>query len=346
MNFQDCIQLLIERSLPLKESYIYKMHFYLGPSIQFFILLLSCLAVVYLLNLLVKRTSFARGKRFRGIAAPVKEKDLPEWLNHLVLLTKTVSNKNESDEDLIQGFVLRTVLFFVGAYVIFGFYTHVFDNFTIYNLFNKWLITVSLMSASLPYALMRIKLHRIRVRNSYDLVPAVNLLVLKYNNHQNNLYYAVLDITKELRGDIQLAFMGLIPVLQGSSSMTIEKAIELFYFRIHTNWSIQLGILIQKSETQGDDIEQGLNWLVTDMSEVTKIKEEVKHENRETVQLGYFPLILLPAAVFLNKYPSQGKSWYYTFQHPAGLKVFIFTALFCVVCALTAFVISRPANEV
>lgn len=330
----------------MKEDYVYLFQLYLGPSIQFVILLLSCFAVILLLNLVVKKTNSIRTKRFRGISEPSKERKLPEWLNHLVLITKTVSNKDQSDEDLIQGFILRSVLFFVGAYVIFGFYTHTFEDFMLSNLFNKWLLTVSLMVSSLPYALMRIKLHRIRVRNSYDLVPAVNLLVLKYNNYQNNLYYAVLDITKELKGDIQLAFMGLIPVLQGSSSMTIEKAIELFYFRIHTNWSIQLGILIQKAEEHGDDIEQGLNWLVTDMSEVTKIKEEVKYENRETVQLGYFPLLLLPASIFLNQYPSQGKSWYYTFQHPAGLKVFIFTALFCIVCALTAFVVSRPANEV
>lgn len=330
----------------MNQDYVYKFHLYLGPSIRFIILLLSCFAVIFLLNLVVKKTTSVRKKRFRGIPSPTKEKDLPEWLNHLVLLTKTVTNKNENADDVIQGFILRTVLYFVGAYVIFGYYTHTFDNFMISNLFNKWLITVSLMSGSLPYAVMRIKLHRIRVRNSYDLVPAANLLYLKYCNHQNNLYYAVLDITKELKGDIQLAFMGLIPVLQGSNSMTIEKAIELFYFRIHTNWSIQLGILIQKAEAQGDDIEQGLNWLVTDMSEVAKIKEEVKQENRETVQLGYFPLILLPASIFLNQYPSQGKSWFYTFQHPAGLKVFIFTALFCIVCALTAFVISRPANEV
>ncbi|GGG18789.1 hypothetical protein [Paenibacillus abyssi] len=311
------------------------------------------LIIIYLLaRFVMPLTRTYRIVRFRGLPS-VSENDnsakpVAKWAKHLVLLSRSISTGDESDEELIQRFFVMTVGAFLGTFVVYGFWTGLFDRdtFMISHLVDRWAVTISLMAATVPYFLMRMKLHRVRIKNSYDLVPAVNTLLLKYSEYRGNLYYAVFETTKGLNGDILNAFVGLLPSLQGAANSNIEEAIELFIFRIKTTWSIQLGILIHKSEEQGDNIDQGLRWLIADMSEVAKITEELKSENRETMQLAYMPAILLPAVIYLNQFPSMGKSWHYYFQTPLGIRMIVFTLLFTLLCALIAYMIQKPRNEV
>lgn len=325
----------------------------LDPAIRAILISGVPLIAVYLLGKLVLPVSkVMRVVRFRGLPKSTEhmksDKPTAKWARHLILISRSIKTGDESDEELLQQFILRTIGSFVVTYLVYGFWTGVFDrrSFHYINLLDNWMIFISLMASSLPYCFMRMRLHRVRVKNSYDLVPAVNTLILKYSEFRGNLYYAVFETTKGLQGDILNAFVGLLPALQGSANAKIEDAIELFIFRIKTTWAIQLGILIHKSEEQGDNIEQGLRWLVTDMSEVAKITEEIKSENRETIQLAYLPAFLFPAVIYLNQYPSMGKSWHYYFQTTPGIRMIVFTLLFTLICALVAYIIQKPRNEV
>ena len=82
------------------------------------------------------------------------------------------------------------------------------------------------------------------------------------------------------------------------------------------------------------------------MSEVAKITEEIKSENRETIQMAYLPAFLFPAVIYLNQYPSLGKSWHYYFETSPGIRIIVFTLLFTLICALVAYIIQKPRNEV
>ncbi|MGZ9584152.1 hypothetical protein [Paenibacillus marinisediminis] len=284
---------------------------------------------------------------FSYAVAVKKTKRDSRWTRHLILLLRSISGGQEQDDHLLQRFINVTVGVFMMTYIGYGFWISVSSgDYKWSNLLDRWALIISLMASFIPYCVMRLKLHRIRVKNSYDLVPAVNTLLLKYTEYRGNLYYAVFETSKGLQGDILNAFMGLLPALQGSASTTIEDAVELFMYRIKTTWSIQLGILIHKSEDQGDNIEMGLRWLIADMSEVAKITEEIKSENREIIQMAYFPAFLLPAVIYLNQYPSMGKSWHYYFQTTMGIRMIIFTLLFTLICALVAYMIQKPRNEV
>ncbi|MCY9665863.1 hypothetical protein M5X11_12950 [Paenibacillus alginolyticus] len=323
----------------------------LDPAIRAILIAGVPLIMVYLLGrLLFPVSKVLRVVRFRGLptsnAQAKPDKPTAKWARHLTLLSRSIKTGDESDEELLQQFIMTTIASFVVTYLVYGFWTGLFDrsNFHYTDLFDKWLIFISLMASSLPYCFLRMRLHRVRVKNSYDLVPAVNTLILKYSEYRGNLYYAVFETTKGLQGDILNALVELLPALQGTAK--IEDAIELFIFRINTTWAIQLGILIHKSEEQGDNIEQGLRWLVTDMSEVAKITEEIKSENRETIQLAYLPAFLFPAVIYLNQFPSMGKSWHYYFQTTQGIRMVVFTLLFTLICALVAYIIQKPRNEV
>jgi hypothetical protein len=325
----------------------------LDTAVRVFLIWCIPLIVLFVLGKLVFPVSKAlKVVRFRGLPSsiePLKNTRRPsKWARHLVLLLRSISAGEESDEELLHRFIIMTIGTFISTYIVYGFWTGLFTkyDFQYSDLFNGWQIFISMMASFLPYCFLRMKLHRVRVKNSYDLVPAVNTLILKYSEYRGNLYYAVFETTKVLQGDILNAFVGLLPALQGSANASIEDAIELFIYRIKTTWAIQLGILIHKSEEQGDNIEQGLRWLITDMSEVAKITEEIKSENRETIQLAYFPVFLFPAVIYFNQFPSMGKSWHYYFQTTPGIRMIMFTLLYTFICAVIAYTIQKPRNEV
>lgn len=329
-----------------------KIHPLLDPIISTLIIVgIPILSVFLMAKLLSKGGKFKPVAHFRGLPSVSRQetnRKLPSWTKHLVLLTRATNHTDEAEDEVVYRFVTMTIVMFIATYVVYGFWTGLFRpaNFNVSALFDTWLWIISLMAATLPYAYLRIKLHRIRVKNSYDLIPAVNMMLMKYVEYRGNLYYAIFETNKTLKGEILNAFNGLIPALQGSASSNLDDAIELFVYRTQTSWSVQLGILIHKSELHGDDIEQGLRWLITDMSEVVKITEEVKSENRENVQLGFLPFILLPLSVFFNQYPSGGKSWYYYFGTELGIKMLLFATLYTIICTVIAYIIQKPRNEV
>lgn len=328
------------------------VHPFLDPIFKTILIIGIPLLISFILTKYVfPVASVVKMTRFRGLPNVPKldkKKKMPKWTKHLVLLSKSIKQTDETEEEVVYRFVSLTVAMFISTFLVYGFWTGLFrpNQFSLASLFDTWLWIISLMAATLPYCYMRIRLHRIRVKNSYDLIPAVNMLLMKYIEHKGNLYYSVFETTKTLKGDMLNAFMGLLPALQGSAGSNLDEAIELFVYRTQINWSVQLGILIHKSEYHGDDIEQGLRWLITDMSEVIRITEEVKSDNRENVQLGFLPFVLLPLSIFFNQYPSGGKSWHYYFGTELGIKMLLFTTLYTVLCAVIAYIIQKPRNEV
>ncbi|WP_040951683.1 type II secretion system F family protein [Gorillibacterium massiliense] len=321
---------------------------YLDPFIRIMITAAALIGVAFVLSLGNTARLPLRIMRIRLPAtAGGRVRHPSRWSKHLLLVSRAIQESTTSDEERIRRFILYTMGSFVSAYLLIGMWTGAvdFNHLNGAGLTDRWLLMVSFWSAALPYGILRLRLHSIRVKNSEELIPAVNTLLFKYREYHGNLYYAVFETVKELKGGIRTAFAAMLPALQGASGATIEEAIDLFIFRVRSQWAMQLGILFQKSEQQGDNIERGLRWLITDMSEVTKISEELKTENREAIQMGYLPAILLPLVVFLNQYPSMGKSWFYYFHHPAGIRMLVFTILFTLFCGIAAFIIQKPRNE-
>lgn len=327
----------------------------MDPLLRMMLILIIPLASVFVLSRVIAPiVNTYRFTQFRRLPRLISRKQTirtsARWAKHVIMLSRSISKEAEdrSEDELIQRFILQTMSIFTMTYFGYCMWQGLINGSIIngVNWFDRWAITCAVMASLLPYFMMRLRLYRIRVKNSYDLVPAVHLLLTKYTEFHGNLYYATFETTKELEGDILSAFVGLLPALQGSANASIEEALELFIFRIETTWAIQLGILMHKSESQGDHIEQGLRWLIADMSEVAKITEEIKSENRETIQMAYMPAFLLPTVIYLNQYPSMGKSWHYYFQTNAGMRMIMFTLLFTVICGLVAYMIQKPRNEV
>jgi hypothetical protein len=329
---------------------------YLNPTVHVLLIAVGMLPIYFIIKKMLPQLTVGRYHRFRDQMLRMEQIKMNRWGRQLVFFLRSVQpvstsdadeTKESSDDVLVQSFLLRTVLFFSTAYVTVGYWSGLLQpsHFAFSNLFDKWLWLVSIMAALFPYAIMQIRLHRVRVKNSYDLVPATNNLLLRYREHGGKLYNAVYDLCKfDLEGDMKVAFMSLLPALQGRNDMTVQDAVDLFIYRIKTVWAIQVGLAIQKEIEQGDDIEQILTWIVKDMSDQTQISEELKVEGRETIQLAYLPAFVLPGAMLFNWWLNDGRVWYYYFGHPSGVKIMIFAVLYCFFCAVTAFILAKPRN--
>ena len=187
----------------ISHNIIEKIKYMLDPAIRSLLIAAVPLIAVFLLGKMVFPVSKAlRVVRFRGLPTSIEQsksnKPTAKWARHLVLLSRSIKTGDENDEELLQQFILTTIGAFVATYLVYGFWTGLFErgDFHYSNLLDRWLIIISFMAGSLPYCFMRMKLHRVRVKNSYDLVPAVNTLILKYSEYRGNLYYAVFETHK------------------------------------------------------------------------------------------------------------------------------------------------------
>lgn len=222
---------------------------------------------------------------------------------------------------------------------------------TIYfGLTGTWLVTViaSAFSSLLPYITLRMVLQFTRTNTSYQLGPAVGILLAGYRMCNNNIYFAILHTIKNLEDTtLKKSFIILANHIQNHKNMQdIKQAIELFVFKIQTSWAKQLGVLLLNALLDGREIGGSLNNLVNDMKEGQKILEQEKSNSHETVLLGYLPLIGLPLTIwFMASMSGQFNILHHQFKNPQGLASFTITAVLCIAGFLLALFLRNPKND-
>lgn len=219
-----------------------------------------------------------------------------------------------------------------------------------YRLTHSWLVTAiaSIFTFLLPYASLRIVLQFMRTNTSYQLGPAVGMLLAGYRVSSKNIYFAILHTINKLEDtSLKSAFLVLANHIQSHKNRNdIEHAVELFVFKIQTSWAKQLGILLLNALVDGCEIERSLSNIVNDMKEGQKIIEQEKSNAHETILLGYFPLIALPLTIlFMTKLSGQFNILFYQFKTPQGLTSFIITSIFCLSGFLLALFFRKPKND-
>jgi Flp pilus assembly protein TadB len=196
----------------------------------------------------------------------------------------------------------------------------------------------------IPYVWLWVKLLRNRARASYDLLPASNLLLQKYRSQHFNMYYGIMELVKELDGPIKQAFYSILHTVQNRRE--VEDAIRLFHYQINTTWSLQLAVMILEGIKYDKKVDNGLDRMVRDMTETSVITQKELSENRDTVQLGYFPIFAIPITMLLNQKMSDGKAFHYYFQTNDGLAVLMVTCLICTFSFFVSLIYAKPKNDI
>lgn len=238
-------------------------------------------------------------------------------------------------------FVLITIALFLASSTVY------------FKITSRWYLAAGLgvPTSLLPYLSLVLVLLWKRSETSYELVPAINILLGKYRVNARNIYYALLDTIKEMEqyATLQKSLIKLASAIQNHRSREdLENAVELFVFQIGTSWAKQLGIIILNAQWEGKDVELSLSNIVRDMGKAREIMEQDRSNNQDTIQIGYFvPLIAFPASlVLLSKVSTPARYIYYQFKTPRGLTSFIVTVMVCLVGLVVSLLLKKPRNDI
>ncbi|MGO4697730.1 hypothetical protein AB4Z50_25925 [Paenibacillus sp. 2TAB26] len=274
---------------------------------------------------------------------PKKANDEEQTFSHLELLLRSTSktfHRNSVNQFLIFSGGVFSVMYLL---LLLGFNGGEFVTW-----WNKRAFGLAGITALVPYGLLRVKLYNIRRENSYALIEATELLILKYRSPgiHGDLYHALYNTADELQGTMKRAFSALVSVLQLQGKMAIREGVALFSYQIDNSWSKQLGVLFTKAAKENRDIGRALEKVHTDMQESKRIVESEKSEYTDSIIMGYIPLFLVPAAIFGINKMFEGAIFHVLFDDPKTLQALIICIIFVVIGLVTSLILSKPKIEV
>ncbi|WP_168121888.1 hypothetical protein [Paenibacillus sp. HB172176] len=327
--------------------------FHISPdmAVKMVLILLYAFAVYQLIGLVF--APLLRRWRSRGyLPAGATKDNVDEYeshFTHLELLLRSTSHPAKFTRTSVAQFLTLSGSLFIMAYFIL--LVGGLGQLPQGQMSNWWSSNALLMAvaaAAIPYAIKRIQLQLIRNANSYALIDATELLLMKYRTpgYVANLYHVLSELSIEIEGPMKRTFYGMVTLLQVEGRTAMPEAVELFVYQIQNTWSRQLGILLMKAALQNRNIERALVKLHEDMTEGKQIVEGEKTEYMESIIMGFFPLIIVPGIIFFMNNLFDG----------AVLKMLwndssVFQGLvLCIACVFaglaTSLVLSKPKIEV
>lgn len=275
-------------------------------------------------------------KRYQNIDSSINKGVIYSFYHHIDMLLQATWRWYKPNAPVY--FFILSLSIFLSTFSIFS------------DLTKSWLLTIScsILSSLLPYSVLKSILQINRSNTSHQLVPAVTLLLASYRICSKDIYYALLRTIKKLDNlTIKKSLITLAKKIQSHKNHSeVERAVELFVFKIQTSWAKQLGVIILNAVVDGRDIEQSLSNIVNDMREGQQIIEEEKSQSHDTVLLGYFPLLAFPLTIFfLHLVSGQFNVLYYQFKTTQGLTSFIVTTMICITGFILASVFRKPKND-
>lgn len=190
---------------------------------------------------------------------------------------------------------------------------------------------VSSFFGLLPYILLRLKLHSIRISSSYEGDTLVTELISQYKINYFNMLEAIDATILKLDAGLRTrkALMRLSLALKESGSPeAINHSITEFIYSIDTNWSKLLGTNLYLAIVHQDDVTDSLEDILDELINLRKLQEENKQENSE----AYFMIKFAAPAIFaltiwlMFAFLDMTIQQYIEnqFKHPMGFEYFIY----------------------
>lgn len=213
---------------------------------------------------------------------------------------------------------------------------------------NKKALLFGWFVAITPYFYKRLKLYLTRHENGYALIEAVELLLMQYRlpGQQGDLYRALYGVTGQLEGSLKRTFLSMVTILQIEGKTAIRDAVELFEYQVQNTWANQLGVLFIKAAKENRNIEKALEKIHNDMLQSKRIMEQEKAEYADTIIMGFFPLILVPASIFGMNAMFEGAVLKMIFSDAKAFQGLIMCIIAVVVGLVSSLILSKPKIEV
>ncbi|GBG08092.1 hypothetical protein PAT3040_02659 [Paenibacillus agaridevorans] len=268
---------------------------------------------------------------------------------HLELLLRATSHPTKFTRTSVAQFLtLSGSLFFLAYFVLLVGSHGQLPGGQLGDWWNPNALLMGILTAAIPYALKQIQLQMIRNANSYALIDATELLLMKYRTpgYEANLYHVLSELTTEIEGPMKRTFFSMVTLLQVEGRTAMPEAAELFVYQIKNTWSRQLGILLIKAALENRNIERALVKLHEDMTEGKQIVEGEKTEYMESIIMGFFPLVIVPSILFFMNDLFDGSVSKMLWTNPAVFQGLVLCIFFIFVGLATSLVLSKPKIEV
>jgi len=205
------------------------------------------------------------------------------------------------------------------------------------------------MFSALPFIALMIRFSSRRIRASFEGEILITEMLRQYRMSNYNIFETLERIvsgTAELRETKKLLYQLLVSIRTTGDVMAIRKAVTLFGFAIHTNWSRMLAHNIYIAAAKGTNVTLALEDILLQLREARAQVEERKRMNNEAVRMTYFmvPLLYLMTTLLTVKYLGVPTTDYLTnqFGTKEGLVLFLLILfLFFVNVGLLTIVMDR-----
>lgn len=207
---------------------------------------------------------------------------------------------------------------------------------------------IALFFASIPYLFIRMKLNKIRVETSHELLNLIPFLLQQYQTERRDIYFALLRVKEGMRqGSMELILSKLLNGMQmNRNKHKLQTKIDIFVYSIGGNFAKRLGKLIIKSFLEKTDIQPALAQMERDTRKAKELMEHQKSQGWDTVMLGFLPLVTFPASIVLAKHASGPMNyWHYQLQTSAGVGLFVACIVFSLLGLIISIIMKRPKAD-
>lgn len=212
---------------------------------------------------------------------------------------------------------------------------------------------LSVFLASIPYVILRFRLHRIRVESSYDADKVITEISNQYKICGFNMREAIRKAEKYLSSapfcqkHIYALALGLDTY---KTEEELKKYLDYFVFGVNTQWAKMLANNIYFAEVKNFNIIEGLSDILKDIKNSFMIAESSKRENAESVLMVVYmaPALFLLSPVLSHWMMDLSFSTFlrYQFRTPIGITLFTLILIGFVFCVFMISFINKKKFDI
>jgi hypothetical protein len=223
---------------------------------------------------------------------------------HLQEMIESVGSKSS-----IGGIITISFLLLVSGFLSGALY---FQSF-------KGVIIITLISASLPYLMLRMKLISVRLRTRLEFLPAVEIFYQYYMLGGNkNVKTALKTCMEENRmlHPIKPVFEQLYRNLM--TQRNSDESLRIFSITLGHVWANYFTSILKVALTEGNSVEVNLKDLITDMRKAQRFDQTERNRLLEIRIANFTPIAFLALFLFINFKVNYANAYYYYVLDPGG----------------------------
>jgi hypothetical protein len=277
-----------------------------------FLLLLFALIYMFIRFLLISMIAQRKARyRLQYVQNSKLSSRLSQYLlksnklyQHLQLMIESVESKSSIGRIITISFLLLISGFLAGALY--------FQSF-------KGVIIITLIAASLPYLMLRMKLISVRLRTRLEFLPAVEVFYQYYMLGGNkNVKIALKTCLEEDRmlHPIKPVFEQLYRNLM--TQRNLDESLGIFSLSLGHVWADYFTSILKVALTEGNTISINIKDLISDMRKAQRFDQTERNRLLEIRIANFTPVAFLALFLFINFKVNYANAYQYYVLDPGG----------------------------